>query len=75
MNHHMPSNKVMRWLVSGFIGVLLVVCYQLIGYFHQQLKLNSKNIFHSQVDKYICGQHKQHTIIFYLIIISLNYKC
>lgn len=46
--HQLPANKVVRWLVGGFIGTLLVACYQLSGYLDQPL-LNYKHFFHSQV--------------------------
>jgi hypothetical protein len=45
---HLPANQITRWLVGGFIGTILVACYQLSGYLDQQL-LNYKHFFHSQV--------------------------
>jgi hypothetical protein len=44
----LPANQMTRWLVGGFIGTILVACYQLSGYLDQQL-LNYKHFFHSQV--------------------------
>jgi hypothetical protein len=45
-----PSVKL-RWLVAGFVGTLLVVCYKLSASFDQQL-LSYKEFLQHQVYRY-----------------------